>query len=168
MNVRHVSQADEVLAQQMRQLRLQRWQDFFFEKFTLIFATTTFVALIGIIASLVVSAWPALKAFGIPFFYTIEWDIINSEFGGLIAIFGTVVTALIAILIAVPLSFGIAVFLTEICPLSLRRPLGTAVELLAAVPSIIYGMFGLFIFAPLFAEYVQPFLASTFGSINRS
>lgn len=68
MNVRHVSQADEVLAQQMRQLRLQRWQDFFFEKFTLIFATTTFVALIGIIASLVVSAWPALKAFGIPFF----------------------------------------------------------------------------------------------------
>ncbi len=161
----NASPADKLLAQQMHQLRVQRWQDFFFEKFTLIFATTTFVALIGIIASLVISAWPALKAFGIPFFYTIEWDIINFQFGGLIAIFGTVTTALIAILIAVPLSFGIAVFLTEICPLSLRRPLGTAVELLAAVPSIIYGMFGLFVFAPLFAEYVQPLIASTLGQV---
>jgi len=161
----NASPADKLLAQQLRQLRVQRWQDFFFEKFTLIFATTTFVALVGIIVSLVISAWPALQAFGIPFFYTIEWDIINSQFGGLIAIFGTVTTALIAILIAVPLSFGIAVFLTEICPLSLRRPLGTAVELLAAVPSIIYGMFGLFVFAPLFAEYVQPLIASTLGQV---
>jgi phosphate transport system permease protein len=161
----NASPADKLLAQQLRQLRVQRWQDFFFEKFTLIFATTTFVALVGIIVSLVISAWPALQAFGIPFFYTIEWDIINSQFGGLIAIFGTVTTALIAILIAVPLSFGIAVFLTEICPLSLRRPLGTAVELLAAVPSIIYGMFGLFVFAPLFAEYVQPLIASTLGQL---
>jgi phosphate transport system permease protein len=161
----NASPADKLLAQQLHQLRVQRWQDFFFEKFTLIFATTTFVALIGIIASLVISAWPALKAFGIPFFYTIEWDIINGQFGGLIAIFGTVATALIAILIAVPLSFGIAVFLTEICPLSLRRPLGTAVELLAAVPSIIYGMFGLFVFAPLFAEFVQPFIAATLGQV---
>jgi phosphate transport system permease protein len=106
-----------------------------------------------------------LSAFGVPFFYTVEWDIVNSAFGGLIAIFGTVVTALIAIVLAVPLSFGIAVFLTEICPKQLRRPLGTAVELLAAVPSIIYGMFGLFIFAPLFAEYVQPFLAATVGQL---
>jgi phosphate transport system permease protein len=131
----------------------------------LIFATTTLVALLGIIISLAVSAWPALQTFGLPFFYTIEWDIINSEFGGLIAIFGTVATAFIAILIALPLAFGIAVFLTEICPLNLRRPLGTAVELLAAVPSIIYGMFGLFVFAPLFAEYGQPFLASTLGQL---
>jgi phosphate transport system permease protein len=140
-------------------------QDFAFEKLTLVFATTTLVALLGIIISLGVSAWPALQAFGLPFFYTIEWDIINSEFGGLIAIFGTVATALIAILIALPLAFGIAVFLTEICPKNLRRPLGTAVELLAAVPSIIYGMFGLFIFAPLFAEYGQPALQSTLGQM---
>jgi len=83
----------------------------------------------------------------------------------LIAIYGTLVTSLIALLIAVPLSFGIAVFLTELCPGYLRRPLGTAVELLAAVPSIIYGMFGLFIFAPLFAEYIQPALAATLGQI---
>ena len=165
MDASQLSHIDTMPVQQMRKLRLQRWQDYFFEKITLIFATTTFVALVGIIVSLIISAWPALQAFGIPFFYTIEWDIINSEFGGLIAIFGTVVTALIAILIAVPLSFGIAVFLTEICPLSLRRPLGTAVELLAAVPSIIYGMFGLFVFAPLFAEYVQPFLAATLGKL---
>jgi len=165
MDASNPSDIDTMPAQQLRKLRVQRWQDYFFEKITLVFATTTFVALVGIIVSLVISAWPALQTFGIPFFYTIEWDIINSEFGGLIAIFGTVVTALIAILIAVPLSFGIAVFLTEICPLSLRRPLGTAVELLAAVPSIIYGMFGLIIFAPLFAEYVQPFLAATLGQL---
>ena len=146
-------------------LRWQRWQDFFFEKTTLVFALSTLVALTGIIVSLFVSSMPVLQTFGLKFFYTIEWDIINSEFGGLIAIFGTVVTATIAIVIALPLSFGIAVFLTETCPMRLRRPLGTAIELLAAVPSIIYGMFGLFVFAPLFAEYVQPALASTLGQI---
>jgi phosphate transport system permease protein len=146
-------------------LRWQRWQDFFFEKTTLVFALSTLVALTGIIVSLFVSSMPVLQTFGLKFFYTIEWDIINSQFGGLIAIFGTVVTATIAIVIALPLSFGIAVFLTETCPMRLRRPLGTAIELLAAVPSIIYGMFGLFVFAPLFAEYVQPALASTLGQI---
>ena len=148
-----------------QKIRLQYLQDIGFEKLTMVFAATTLVALLGIIISLFISAWPALKQFGIPFFYTVEWDIINSEFGGLIAIFGTVVTATIAILIAVPLSFGIAVFLTETCPMQLRRPLGTAVELLAAVPSIIYGMFGLFIFAPIFAEYIQPALAASFGQV---
>ena len=93
-----------------QKIKTQYLQDFGFEKLTMIFAATTLVALLGIIVSLLISAWPALKEFGIPFFYTVEWDIINSEFGGLIAIFGTVVTATIAILIAVPLSFGIAVF----------------------------------------------------------
>ena len=146
-------------------LRWQRWQDFFFEKTTLVFALSTLVALTGIIVSLFVSSMPVLQTFGLKFFYTIEWDIINSQFGGLIAIFGTVMTATIAIVIALPLSFGIAVFLTETCPMQLRRPLGTAIELLAAVPSIIYGMFGLFVFAPLFAEYVQPALASTVGQL---
>ena len=146
-------------------LRWQRWQDFFFEKTTLVFALSTLVALTGIIVSLFVSSMPVLQTFGLKFFYTIEWDIINSQFGGLIAIFGTVVTATIAIVIALPLSFGIAVFLTETCPMSLRRPLGTAIELLAAVPSIIYGMFGLFVFAPMFAEYIQPALASSVGQL---
>ena len=146
-------------------IRMQRIQDFIFEKTSMTFAMTTLVVLLGIIASLFISAWPALVEFGFPFFYTIEWDIINSKFGGLIAIFGTVATASIAILIALPLSFGIAVFLTETCPKPLRRPLGTAIELLAAVPSIIYGMFGLFVFAPLFAEYIQPAIAATLGQI---
>ena len=158
-------QTDSLAQHRQKVIRTQRIQDFFFEKVSMTFAMTTLVVLLGIIASLVISAWPALVEFGFPFFYTIEWDIINSKFGGLIAIFGTVVTASIAIVIALPLSFGIAVFLTETCPMPLRRPLGTAIELLAAVPSIIYGMFGLFVFAPLFAEYIQPAIAGSLGQI---
>jgi phosphate transport system permease protein len=146
-------------------LRIQKIQDFIFHKSTLFFALSVLIALVGIIISLIINAWPALSEFGLGFFFTIEWDIINGQFGGLIAVFGTVVTALIALIIAVPLSFGVAVFLTETCPVPLRRPLGTAVELLAAVPSIIYGMFGLFIFAPLFAEYIQPALAASLGQV---
>ena len=158
-------QTDALASHRQKVIRTQRIQDFVFEKTSMTFAMTTLVVLLGIIVSLVISAWPALAEFGFPFFYTIEWDIINSKFGGLIAIFGTVVTATIAIVIALPLSFGIAVFLTETCPMPLRRPLGTAIELLAAVPSIIYGMFGLFVFAPLFAEYIQPAIAGSVGQI---
>jgi phosphate transport system permease protein len=162
----NTSQSSDMLTPQaIKVLKIQRIQDFVFHKSTLFFALTVLFALIGIIISLIVSAWPALREFGPGFFFTIEWDIVNGKFGGLIAVFGTVVTALIALLIAVPLSFGVAVFLTETCPVPLRRPLGTAVELLAAVPSIIYGMFGLFIFAPLFAEYVQPALAASLGQV---
>ena len=145
--------------------RRPRLQDFLFHKLTLLFATTVLFALIGIIASLLINAWPTIRQFGVPFIYTVEWDIINEKFGAAIAIFGTLASASIALVIAVPLSFGIALFLTETCPLWLRRPLGTAVELLAAVPSIIYGMFGLFIFAPLFAQYGQPALQSTLGQM---
>ena len=146
-------------------VRRQRLQDFLFHKVTLLFSLLVLVALIGILISLVATAWPAFKKFGIEFLWRIEWDIINEEFGAAIAIFGTIVSSRIALLIAVPLSFGIALFLTETCPVWLRRPLGTAVELLAAVPSIIYGMFGLFIFAPLFAEYGQPAMQSTLGQM---
>jgi len=146
-------------------VRRQRLQDFLFHKVTLLFSLLVLVALIGILISLVATAWPAFKKFGIEFLWRIEWDIINEEFGAAIAIFGTIVSSGIALLIAVPLSFGIALFLTETCPVWLRRPLGTAVELLAAVPSIIYGMFGLFIFAPLFAEYGQPAMQSTLGQM---
>jgi phosphate transport system permease protein len=138
--------------QALKIARIQRVQDFLFHRITQFFACSVLIALLGIIVSLIINAWPALHTFGLGFFFTQEWDIVNGEFGGLIAIYGTLVTSLIALLIAVPLSFGIAVFLTELCPGPLRRPLGTAVELLAAVPSIIYGMFGLFIFAPLFPD----------------
>jgi phosphate transport system permease protein len=143
----------------------QRIQDFLFRLITGFFALTVLISLVGIIFSLALSAYPALKEFGFGFFTTAEWDINQDQFGGLIAIYGTLVTSGIALIIALPLSFGIAVFLTEICPITLRRPLGTAIELLAAVPSIIYGMFGLFIFAPLFGDYIQPALAATLGKI---
>ena len=111
--------------------RKQRFQDFIFHKLTLSFSLIVLVSLIGIIASLAVVAWPALQKFGIGFIWRVEWDIINEEFGAAIAIFGTLASATIAILIAMPLSFGIALFLTETCPTWLRRPLGTAIELLA-------------------------------------
>ena len=142
-----------------------RWQDSLFHAITFSFAALVMLILTGIVLSLVVNAWPALQHFGPGFITRIEWDPVNQEYGALIAIAGTVVTSVIALMIAFPVSFGIALFLTEICPVWLRRPLGTAVELLAGVPSIIYGMWGLFIFAPLFADHVQPLLQSTLGEI---
>ena len=146
-------------------MRRQRLQDFLFHKITLSFAALVLVVLLGIIVSLFLRAMPALKEYGFAFITTIEWDPVNDQFGGMIAIVGTLATSLIALLIAFPVSFGIALFLTEICPAWLKRPLGTAIELLAGVPSIIYGMWGLFVFAPLFSEYAQPFLAKTLGKL---
>jgi len=143
----------------------QRIEDVFFHRVTQGFSLLVLVALLGIIISLFVNAWPALQKFGVGFIWRVEWDVVNEEFGAAIAIVGTLASAGIALLIAVPLAFGIALFLTENCPVWLRRPLGTAVELLAAVPSIIYGMFGLFVFAPLFADYVQPGMQGLLGSM---
>ncbi len=144
-------------------VRKQRIQDWFFHKITMVFALTVLFVLVGIIISLINGALPALKEFGPGFITTVEWDPVNDQFGAAIAIVGTLASAGIALLIAFPVSFGIALFLTEVCPVWLRRPLGTAVELLAGVPSIIYGMWGLFVFAPMFSEYVQPALKATFG-----
>ena len=146
-------------------MRKQRMQDFIFHKVTMMFALSVLLVLVGIIISLMMGAWPALKEFGPAFITTVEWDPVNDKYGALIAIVGTLSTSFIALLIAFPVSFGIALFLTEICPVWLRRPMGTAVELLAGVPSIIYGMWGLFVFAPLFADYVQPFLKATLGTL---
>jgi phosphate transport system permease protein len=146
-------------------MRIQRLQDFFFHKITLLFAASVLLVLLGIIVSLAIGAAPAFREFGPAFITTVEWDPINDKFGALIAIWGTLATSLIALLVAFPISFGIALFLTEICPVWLRRPMGTAVELLAGVPSIIYGMWGLFVFAPLFADHVQPLLKSTLGQL---
>ena len=146
-------------------MRVQRMQDFIFHKVTLAFAASVLVVLIGIIVSLMIGAWPAFKEFGPGFITRVEWDPVNDQYGAMIAIVGTVVTSLIAQVIAFPVSFGIALFLTEICPVWLRRPLGTADELLAGVPSIIYGMWGLFVFAPLFADHVEPVLKATLGQV---
>ena len=145
--------------------RKQRLQDVAFHRLTQFFSLVVLVALVGIIVSLFINAWPTFAKFGVRFLWYVEWDIINEEFGAAIAIVGTVLSAGIALLLAVPLAFGIAVFLTETCPVWLRRPLGTAIELLAAVPSIIYGMFGLFVFAPVFADYLQVPLQSVLGGM---
>ena len=143
----------------------QRLQDIFFHRLTQSLSLLVLAALLGIIVSLFIYAWPAFHKFGAQFIWRVEWDIVNEEFGAAIAIVGTLASAGIALLIAVPLAFGIALFLTETCPVWLRRPLGTAVELLAAVPSIIYGMFGLFVFAPLFADYFQIPVQKLLGSM---
>jgi phosphate transport system permease protein len=143
----------------------QRLQDAIFHRLTQTFSLLVLVALVGIIVSLFINAWPTFAKFGAHFLWYVEWDIINEEFGAAISIVGTVLSAGLALLMAVPLAFGIAVFLTETCPVWLRRPLGTAIELLAAVPSIIYGMFGLFVFAPIFADYLQVPLQSVLGGM---
>lgn len=145
-------------------VKRQRLQDVLFHRLTQLFSLLVLVALAGIIVSLFINAWPTFAKFGARFIWYVEWDIINEEFGAAIAIVGTLASASIAMLVAVPLAFGIAVFLTETCPVWLRRPLGTAIELLAAVPSIIYGMFGLFVFAPLFADYIQVPLGEVLGA----
>jgi phosphate transport system permease protein len=142
-----------------------KWQDFIFHKITFSFALLVLLVLVGIMISLVIGAWPAFEKFGPGFVTRVEWDPVNSEYGAMIAIAGTLITSFLALLLAFPVSFGIALFLTEICPAWLKRPLGTAVELLAGVPSIIYGMWGLFVFAPFFADHVQPLLQATLGQI---
>ncbi|WP_371868571.1 phosphate ABC transporter permease subunit PstC [Telluria aromaticivorans] len=146
-------------------MRVQRIQDFLFHKLTLVFAASVLMVLLGIIISLTLGAWPALRAFGPGFIPRVEWDPVGQQFGAMIAIGGTLATSIIALAVAVPISFGIALFLTEICPVWLRRPMGTAVELLAGVPSIIYGMWGFFVFAPIFSNYAQPLLAGTLGQL---
>jgi phosphate transport system permease protein len=118
-------------------------------------AFATLGLLLAILASLTFSAMPAISKYGFSFLTSTSWDPVKEEFGGLVMIYGTIATSLIALLIAVPVSFGIALFLTELSPSWLKRPLGTAIELLAAIPSIVYGMWGLLVFGPLLATYVQ-------------
>jgi phosphate transport system permease protein len=118
-------------------------------------AIMVLVLLAGIMLSMLYGGWPAFSEFGLGFFTGTQWDTMNDEYGGLPAIVGTLVTAFIAMLIGVPLSIGTAIYLTQLAPAWFKRPVGTAIELLAAVPSIIYGMWGLFVFVPLFAKYFQ-------------
>ncbi len=130
-------------------------------------ASAIFVLLIivAIMLSLLIGAWPALKRFGFYFVISKEWNPVTEHFGALVAIYGTIVTSIIAMLIGVPVSFGIAVFITELCPAWLKQPIATAIELLAAIPSIIYGMWGLFVFAPFFGDHVEPWLSNTLGRL---
>jgi phosphate transport system permease protein len=146
-------------------IRLSPWADHLFAFVTRAAAWLTLALLIGIVASLVIGAWPAIREFGLGFLVSTEWDPVEDRYGGLVMIYGTLMTAFISLLIAVPLSFGIAVFLTELAPGWLRRPLGIAIELLAAVPSIVYGMWGLLVFGPILAEWVQVPLQSLVGDV---
>ena len=128
-------------------------------------ALLTLGLLLGILASLIFGALPAISKYGLGFLTSTTWDPVKDEYGGLVMIYGTLATSFIALLIAVPVSFGIALFLTELSPAWLKRPLGTAIELLAAVPSIVYGMWGLLVFGPILATYVQQPLQNAFSGV---
>ncbi|GKT24522.1 phosphate ABC transporter permease PstC [Acidovorax sp. SUPP3334] len=128
-------------------------------------ALLTLALLVGILLSLVLGAWPSIEKYGLTFLTRSVWDPVQNDYGGLVMIYGTLATSFIALLIAVPVSFGIALFLTELSPAWLKRPLGTAIELLAAVPSIVYGMWGLMVFGPILAAWVQQPLQSLFNGI---
>ncbi|MBK1612547.1 phosphate ABC transporter permease subunit PstC [Rubrivivax gelatinosus] len=141
------------------------WADALFSALAHGAALLTLALLAGIIISLLIGAAPAIHEFGLGFLWSKEWDPVQQKFGGLVMIYGTVATSLIALLIAVPVSFGIALFLTELAPKWLKRPLGIAIELLAAVPSIVYGMWGLLVFGPILATYVQGPLQAVFSEV---
>jgi phosphate transport system permease protein len=119
----------------------------------------------AIIVGLFVGGWPAFRAFGIAFVTSAEWDPVREVFGAGVSVYGTIVASVVAIVLAVPLAFGIAFFLTELAPVWLRRPVGTAIELLAAIPSIIYGMWGFFVIVPLMAQYLQPPIIDSIGAL---
>jgi phosphate transport system permease protein len=140
-------------------------QNAYFAGITWLAAIAVLIVLGGVIGTLAVGATPAFQAFGWEFFTTDKWNPVTEKFGALAPIYGTVVSSAIAIMLAVPIGIGIAIFLTETCPLFLRRPIGTAVELLAGVPSIIYGMWGLFVLSPVVQEHVAPTLIEIFGPI---
>jgi phosphate transport system permease protein len=145
-----------------------RWhtlEDRLFRGTTLAFAGVVFVLLLAILVSLLQGSLPALQKFGLRFLTSREWNPVTEHFGALVQIYGTLVTSAIAMLFGIPVSFGIALFVTELCPRWLKRPLSTAIELLAAIPSIIYGMWGLFVLAPLLSDHVEPWLTDHLGGV---
>jgi phosphate transport system permease protein len=149
----------------MRRARTGAWLDRLFGWLARGAALLTLALLVGILVSLLIGAWPAVQKYGLGFFTSSVWDPVSGAFGGAVMIYGTLATSLIALVIAVPVSFGIALFLTELSPAWLKRPLGTAIELLAAVPSIVYGMWGLLVFGPLLASWVQQPLQAAFSNV---
>jgi phosphate transport system permease protein len=146
-------------------LRRLRTGDLVFHGLTRAAAITVLVLLSGVILALIIGAAPALRTFGLSFITTEVWNPVTDQFGALAPIYGTLVTSTIAMLIAVPVGLMVAFFLTELCPPILRRPIAIAIELLAGIPSIIYGIWGLFVFAPFLQKYVQPFLIGTFENV---
>jgi phosphate transport system permease protein len=157
---------DELLMPARRPaLQAAPWADRLFSVAALLAVWITLCIFFGMIFSLIVGALPAIEKYGLSFLWSSQWDPVQNEYGGLVMIYGTLMTSFIALLIAVPVSFGIALFLTELSPKWLRTPLGIAIELLAAVPSIVYGMWGLMVFGPILSQYVQQPLQQHFGSV---
>jgi len=148
-----------------RQLQREARAEQIFRALTVCSAALVLLVLAGVLGALLYGAWPALSTFQFGFLTRVIWNPVTGQFGALAPLYGTVITSIIAMLIAVPLAFGIAVFLTETCPLWLRGPIATAIELLAAVPSIVFGIWGLFVLAPLLQHFVQPWIISTFGDL---
>src|SRR5258708_11565200 len=146
-------------------LKRLRVSDLAFRELTRAAALTVLALLSGVILALVIGSVPALKAYGFGFITSEVWNPVTEQFGALAPIYGTLVTSIIAMVIAVPVGLMIAFFLTELCPLWLRRPIAIAIELLAGIPSIIYGIWGLFVFAPFLQKYVQPALIDTFDRL---
>jgi phosphate transport system permease protein len=154
-----------LLLSRTKVLRRLRLSDKMFGALTQAAAILVLILLGAVFVSLIIGSWPALERFGLGFLASQSWNPVTEKFGALAPIYGTIVTSLIAMLIAVPVGLGIAVFLTETCPPALRRPIGTAIELLAGIPSIIYGIWGLFVFAPFLQRTLQPALIDLFGPI---
>src|SRR3954454_17587440 len=155
----------EEVARRTRVLNKLRTGDLVFHHVTRASAMVVLVVLGGVIVSLFLGALPALQEFGFGFITTQSWNPVTEKFGALAPIYGTIITSLIAMLIAVPLGLLIAMFLTELCPMLLRRPIGIAIELLAGIPSIIYGIWGLFVFAPFLQAHVQPAMIAAFENV---
>ena len=139
--------------------------DVVFRSLTFLFALLVLLILGGVIVALIDGALPAFRTFGLSFVVTEAWNPVTEKFGALAPIYGTLLTSAIAMLVGIPVAFGVALFITEICPLWLKRPLATMIELLAAIPSIIYGIWGLFVFSPFVQEYIEPAIIDTFGQI---
>ena len=139
--------------------------DVVFRSLAFLFALLVLLILGGVIVALIAGALPAFRTFGLLFIVTEVWNPVTEKFGALAPIYGTLMTSAIAMLVGIPVAFGVALFITEICPLWLKRPLATMIELLAAIPSIIYGIWGLFVFAPFVQQYIEPAIIDTFGQI---
>lgn len=148
-----------------RKIKSHQRMDAAFRGLTFAAALSILLLLAAVLATLVSGSWLAISTFGFKFFTSHVWDPVAGNFGALVPIYGTLITSLIALLIGVPVSFGIALFLTELSPRFLKAPLGIAIELLAAIPSVIYGMWGLFVFAPFFAKYIEPAINDYLGAI---
>jgi phosphate transport system permease protein len=157
--------ASHTLEDRTKALARFRLSDMAFERMTLASAIIVLLLLGGVILSLISGSIPVFREFGLGFLTSQSWNPVTEKFGAAAPIYGTLVSSIIAMVIAVPIGLGIAVFLTELCPMALRRPIGIAIELLAGIPSIIYGIWGLFFFAPWLQETVQPFLINTLGNV---